>query len=140
MKTVYQNKLFVSIFHEVCLFCCYLHDYDNTSRAQEGEWYSYIHENFPIFKIAHCYHCYLPPIWFIRGLVLRSLLYRSTIPEVFLRKGVLKICSKYTGEHLFLTTPSGGCFWLYVFISSWLLLYETESESPVFLLESMFKA
>ena len=61
MKTVYQNKLFVSIFHEVCLFCCYLHDYDNTSRAQEGEWYSYIHENFPIFKIAHCYHCYLPP-------------------------------------------------------------------------------
>ena len=37
MKTVYQNKLFVSIFHEVCLFCCYLHDYDNTSRAQEGD-------------------------------------------------------------------------------------------------------
>ena len=59
-----------------------------------------------------------PPIWFIRGLVLWSFLYRSSSPEVFLRKGVLKICSKYTGEHLFLMTPPGGCFWLYVFISS----------------------
>ena len=26
-------------------------------------------------------------------------LYRSSRPEVFLRKGVLKICSKFTGEH-----------------------------------------
>ena len=25
--------------------------------------------------------------------------YRSSHPEVFLRKGVLKICSKFTGEH-----------------------------------------
>ena len=25
--------------------------------------------------------------------------YRSSCPEVFLRKGVLKICSKFTGEH-----------------------------------------
>ena len=25
--------------------------------------------------------------------------YRSSRPEVFLRKGVLKICSKFTGEH-----------------------------------------
>ena len=26
-------------------------------------------------------------------------IYRSSHPEVFLRKGVLKICSKFTGEH-----------------------------------------
>ena len=26
-------------------------------------------------------------------------LYRNSHPEMFLRKGVLKICSKYTGEH-----------------------------------------
>ena len=28
-----------------------------------------------------------------------SMMDRSSHPEVFLRKGVLKICSKYTGEH-----------------------------------------
>ena len=26
-------------------------------------------------------------------------IYRSSHPEVFLRKGALKICSKFTGEH-----------------------------------------
>ena len=26
-------------------------------------------------------------------------MFRSSYPEVFLRKGVLKICSKLTGEH-----------------------------------------
>ena len=62
--------------------------------------------------------------------------YRSSPPEVSLRKGVLKICSKFTGEHscqlkpdfgmgvlqicciflehLFLRTPLGGCFWNYL--------------------------
>ena len=35
---------------------------------------------------------------------------RSSHPEVFLVKGVLKICSKFTGEHL-LRTPLNGCFW-----------------------------
>ena len=28
-----------------------------------------------------------------------SILVKSSHPEVFLRKGVLKICSKFTGEH-----------------------------------------
>ena len=45
--------------------------------------------------------------------------FRTRHPEVFLRKGVLKICSKCTGEHpyrifsehLFLRTLLGGCFW-----------------------------
>ena len=34
---------------------------------------------------------------------------RGRRPEVFLRKGVLKICSKFTGEHLLLRTPLDGC-------------------------------
>ena len=49
---------------------------------------------------------------------------RSSRAEVFLRKGVLKICSKFTGEHpcwsaisiklqsnFFLRTHPDGCFW-----------------------------
>ena len=50
---------------------------------------------------------------------------RNSRPEVFLRKGVLKIWRKFTGEHpwrsvtnllyisehLFLRTPLDGCFW-----------------------------
>ena len=32
-------------------------------------------------------------------LALNGLKYRSSHPEVFLEKGVLKICSKFTGEH-----------------------------------------
>ena len=61
-------------------------------------------------------------------LVLYIALYRRSHPEVFLGKGVLKICSKFTGEHpcqsaisikllcsifsehLFLATLLGGCF------------------------------
>ena len=35
---------------------------------------------------------------------------RSSHPEVFLMKDVLKKCSKFTGEHLFLGSPLGGCF------------------------------
>ena len=34
---------------------------------------------------------------------------RSRPPEVFLRKGVLKICSKFTGEHLIEITLRHGC-------------------------------
>ena len=34
---------------------------------------------------------------FLRGLKYR--VFRTSRPEVFLRKGVLKICSKFTGEH-----------------------------------------
>ena len=61
-------------------------------------------------------------------------IYRSSHPEVFLEKVVLKICSKFTGEHpcrsvisiklkcifccifsehLFSRTPLGGCFCIY---------------------------
>ena len=44
--------------------------------------------------------------------------YRSTPSELFLGKGALKICRKFTGEHpccifsehLFLGAPLGGCF------------------------------
>ena len=36
---------------------------------------------------------------FYRDLCVILLNYRSSRPEVFLRKGVLKICSKFTGEH-----------------------------------------
>ena len=32
-------------------------------------------------------------------LLFRYITYRSSHPEVFLRKGTLKICKKYTGEH-----------------------------------------
>ena len=65
-------------------------------------------------------------------------IFRSSHPEVFLGKDVLKICSKFTGEHpcrsaisitllcIFfiykvdtyiqstLRTPPGGCFWILV--------------------------
>ena len=36
--------------------------------------------------------------------------FRSSCPEVFLEKGVLKICSKFS-EHIFLRIPLGDCFW-----------------------------
>ena len=38
----------------------------------------------------------LPALSFVQNLCLK---YRSIPPEVFLGKGVLKICSKFTGEH-----------------------------------------
>ena len=31
--------------------------------------------------------------------IFKSAVFRSSHPEVFLQKGVLKICSKFTGEH-----------------------------------------
>ena len=37
-------------------------------------------------------------IQLVSCLVMKNI-YRSSYPEVFLRKGVLKICSKFTGEH-----------------------------------------
>ena len=71
-------------------------------------------------------------------------IFRSTYPGVFFRKGVLKICSKFTGEHpcrsvislnrisarafsehLFLRTPLEGCFWILHF-AMYILKY-TES-------------
>ena len=44
---------------------------------------------------------------------------RGSHPEVFLGKSVLKICSKFTGEHpcrsviklLYIGTPMESCFW-----------------------------
>ena len=36
--------------------------------------------------------------------------FRSSPSKVFSGKGVLKICSKFTGEHLCLRTPLEGCF------------------------------
>ena len=73
-------------------------------------------------------------------------LFRSSHPEVFLRKGALKKCSKFTGEHpcrsvtsvkllwnfgmgvllwiwcifsehLLLRIPLEGCFWLFLIVS-----------------------
>ena len=54
------------------------------------------------------------------------ILIRSSHPDLFLGKGVLKICNKFTGEHpcrsaisifskhLFLRAPPGGYFyWMY---------------------------
>ena len=39
--------------------------------------------------------------WKLNKPELNSGLYRSSHPEMFLEKGVLKICSKFTGEHPF---------------------------------------
>ena len=47
-------------------------------------------------------------------------IFRSIHPQVFLRKGVPKICSTFTGEHpccifsehLFLRTAMVGCFYI----------------------------
>ena len=36
----------------------------------------------------------------IMNMIYKSNSFRSSLPEVFLGKGVLKICSKFTGEHL----------------------------------------
>ena len=65
--------------------------------------------------------------------VIQAPKYRSTHPEVFLGKGVLKICSKYTGEHISIKLAlRHGCSpvnLLHIFrapfpknISEWLLL------------------
>ena len=61
----------------------------------------------------------------------------SSHPEVFWEKGILKICSKFTGEHpcrsvisiklqsnLSLRTPLGDCFWM---CSAKILLSSTNS-------------
>ena len=42
---------------------------------------------------------------------------KSSHLEVFLRKGVLKKCSKFS-EHIFLGTPLGGCLWTSVILFS----------------------
>ena len=34
-----------------------------------------------------------------KTLKIKTFIYRSSHPEVFLKKGVLKICSKFAGEH-----------------------------------------
>ena len=41
--------------------------------------------------------------------VLKEMWTRSSQPEMFLEKGVLKICSKFTGEHPCRTTLRHGC-------------------------------
>ena len=82
---------------------------------------------------------------------------RSSHLEVFLGKGVLKICSKFTGEypcrsaslinctsvygfspvykfaasifsqHIFLKTPLNGCFWYTGYLAHFLVAFEKES-------------
>ena len=57
-------------------------------------------------------------VWFLCMQVLHCHFFRSSRPEVFLEKGVLKICSKFTGEHpcrsvistKLLRTPLNDCF------------------------------
>ena len=43
---------------------------------------------------------HLSPLWVIfEKLAFHNSVVRSSHPDVFLRKGVLKTCSKFTGEH-----------------------------------------
>ena len=44
-------------------------------------------------------HCYLIYSDISPEILLQILICRSNRPEVFLGKGALKICSKFTGEH-----------------------------------------
>ena len=59
--------------------------------------------NFKNFKKLHLFSKEAPfffqSIDFIWQLPKRRSIFRSSHPEVFLKKGVLKICSKFTGEH-----------------------------------------
>ena len=41
--------------------------------------------------------------------IMSILIFRSSLPEVFLGKGVLKICSKFTGEHSHWSVFSLSC-------------------------------
>ena len=43
---------------------------------------------------------------------------RTSRPQVFLGKGILKICSKFTGEHLWFAASLTNCF----FVSTWVML------------------
>ena len=58
MKTVYHHKLFASIFHEVCLFCCYLYDYgtskleDNTKLRSEKSVHKYAFFAIPMYGVT----------------------------------------------------------------------------------------
>ena len=53
-----------------------------------------------------------PDSFFFIGDYIYFTLNTSSHPEMFLRKGILKICSKFTGKHpwVFLRTPLDGCF------------------------------
>ena len=44
--------------------------------------------------------------------------HRSSPSELFFRKGILKTCSKYTREHLFIRTPLDDCFYRPIFEDS----------------------
>ena len=44
--------------------------------------------------------------------------YRKSHPQVFLGKGILKICSKFTWEHLWTAASVNNCF----FVSTWVML------------------
>ena len=49
----------------------------------------------------------------------RQVRFRSSPPEVFLRKGVLKICSKFTGEHPCRSVISIKLFCNFIEITLW---------------------
>ena len=59
--------------------------------------------NFKNFKNLHLFSKEAPfffqSINFIWQLPKKRSIFRSSHPEVFLKKGVLKICNKFTGEH-----------------------------------------
>ena len=54
------------------------------------------------------FNSYFPIFW------IKIEAFRSSRLDVFLRKGVLKICCIFS-EHLFLGTPLGGCIWAFDF-------------------------
>ena len=47
--------------------------------------------------------------------------YRSSRPELFLGRGILKMCSKFIGEHLWWTAAFGTSFLAYLMLSLTLL-------------------
>ena len=68
--------------------------------AESDRRYFYIIRNFPVTSLIFlsCFKLY-------NGHLHQS--FRSSPPEVFLGKGVLRICSKFTGEH-----PSRSVIWI----------------------------
>ena len=62
-----------------------------------------------VFAYKYCFE-YAWSISWIDVLMSTSIALRSSPPKVFLQKGILKKCSKFTGEHLVIRTPLKGCF------------------------------
>ena len=88
------------------------------SQLMKAMWWS----NFqPGTRSAFGTFLYINTLWLQRhclGCITLMLSFRSSPPELFLGRGVLKICRKFTGEHLYRSAISIKLLWNFCYFRS----------------------